>query len=188
MIVSVSRRTDIPAFYAQWFINRVRAGYCVVPNPFCPEKVSVVSLREPDVDCFMFCTRNLLIPLAQMARENGMEIVSCAEETGWEQYGIRPGKCVDDELIAAAYGRETTHAKNPAMRAACGCVVSRDIGMYNTCLHGYAYCYATVSFVRARANHAAHNPNSPSLLGWYDAPAASAGEWAQPGLFVPQSP
>ena len=34
MIISGSRRTDIPAFYAEWFMNRIRAGYCSVPNPF----------------------------------------------------------------------------------------------------------------------------------------------------------
>jgi len=33
MIISASRRTDIPAFYAEWFINRIRAGFCTVPNP-----------------------------------------------------------------------------------------------------------------------------------------------------------
>jgi DNA repair photolyase len=49
-------------------------------------------------------------------------------------------------------------------------VVSRDIGMYDSCLHGCAYCYATTSFERARRNHAAHDPRSPSLLGWIDAP------------------
>ncbi|MBP6440548.1 MAG: DUF1848 family protein, partial [Caldilineaceae bacterium] len=34
MIISASRRTDIPAFYAPWFMNRMRAGYCAAPNPF----------------------------------------------------------------------------------------------------------------------------------------------------------
>lgn len=34
MIISASRRTDIPAFYARWFMNRIRHGSCVVINPF----------------------------------------------------------------------------------------------------------------------------------------------------------
>ena len=34
VIISTSRRTDIPAFYAQWFMNRIRQGSCVVINPF----------------------------------------------------------------------------------------------------------------------------------------------------------
>ena len=34
MILSVSRRTDIPAFYSKWFMNRLHDGYCLVRNPF----------------------------------------------------------------------------------------------------------------------------------------------------------
>ena len=44
MIISASRRTDIPAFYAPWFFNRLRDGYLLVPNPFNPKAVSRVSL------------------------------------------------------------------------------------------------------------------------------------------------
>jgi hypothetical protein len=43
MIISASRRTDIPAFYAEWFMNRIRAGYCVVPNPFNRTQASSIS-------------------------------------------------------------------------------------------------------------------------------------------------
>ena len=58
MIVSASRRSDIPAFYAQWFINRIRGGYCTVPNPFNPRQVSRVSLLPEDLDVIVFWTRN----------------------------------------------------------------------------------------------------------------------------------
>ena len=44
MIISASRRTDIPAFYSDWFMHRVRAGFCTVPNPFNAVQVSTVSL------------------------------------------------------------------------------------------------------------------------------------------------
>lgn len=57
MIVSASRRTDIPAFYGQWFTNRVRAGFCSVANPFNPKQVGTVSLMPEDVHCFVFWTR-----------------------------------------------------------------------------------------------------------------------------------
>jgi hypothetical protein len=57
MIVSASRRTDIPAFYGQWFMNRLRAGFCSVANPFNPKQVGTVSLRPEDVSCFVFWTR-----------------------------------------------------------------------------------------------------------------------------------
>ena len=58
MIVSASRRTDIPALYGPWFLNRVRAGSCVVPNPFRPSQQRRISLRPQDVDAAVFWTKN----------------------------------------------------------------------------------------------------------------------------------
>jgi Domain of unknown function (DUF1848). len=58
MIVSASRRTDIPAFYADWFFERVREGFALVPNPFNARQVRRVSLKPEDVDCFVFWTKN----------------------------------------------------------------------------------------------------------------------------------
>lgn len=57
-IVSVSRRTDIAAFYSDWFINRVRAGFVKTRNPFNANQVREISLLPQDVDCFIFWTRN----------------------------------------------------------------------------------------------------------------------------------
>lgn len=297
MIISASRRTDIPAFYATWFMNRVRAGFCTVPNPFNRKQVSRISLLAQDVDVIVFWTRNprpllaaldelhargyriyfqytildnpraidartppveaaidtfrtlsvrigadrviwrydpivlssrtdvafhqeryawiaaqlqgyttrsmisvldiyrkaerrlrtlaaqgftipdqtpgqiagfdaLMHSLVATAARCGMEIVSCAEEIDLTGYGVRPGKCVDDDLIERVFGLRLDLQKDPGQRDACGCVLSRDIGMYDSCLFGCQYCYATSSFTRAAANHAAHNPLSPSLLGW----------------------
>ena len=58
MIISASRRTDIPAFYAEWMVRRLREGYCTVPNPFNRNQVSRISLRPEDVDAIVFWTRN----------------------------------------------------------------------------------------------------------------------------------
>jgi hypothetical protein len=93
-----------------------------------------------------------------------MEIVSCAEEVDLRPFGVLPGKCVDNAHIARVFGVDVAHGKDPAQRKACGCVVSRDIGMYDSCLFGCQYCYATSSFERARVNHDAHDPNSASLI------------------------
>ena len=102
--------------------------------------------------------------LAGLAGENGMEIVSCAEEVDLRPFGILPGKCVDDRVIAEAFGIDVPGTKDPTQRKACGCVVSRDIGMYESCLFGCHYCYATKSFDQAKTNYDAHDPNSPSML------------------------
>ncbi len=112
----------------------------------------------------------LMRRLAELAGENGMEIVSCAEEIDLRPFGILPGKCVDDRVIAEAFGIDVPRTKDPAQRKACGCVVSRDVGMYESCLFGCRYCYATKSFDQARANFDSHDPKSPSLLGWHEPP------------------
>lgn len=295
MIISASRRTDIPAFYAEWFMRRIRAGYCEVPNPFNRKQATFISLKPEDVDVIVFWTRSpkpllpffpeldqrgfryyvqytllnnppeldphvprlesalrtfrelagqigpqkviwrydpivfspktdasfhqrsyrqiaealrgatlrsvisvvdpyrktqkrlddlarqglevlaytgqafpgfadLMRSLAQIAQDNGMEIVSCAEEIDLQPYGIRPGKCIDDDYIARIFSLEVAHQKDKSQRKACGCVESRDIGMYDTCVYGCRYCYATSSFERARSNRQQHDPASPSLL------------------------
>ena len=301
MIISASRRTDIPAFYADWFVNRIRAEYCIVPNPFNPNQISRVALGPEDVDVIVFWTRNprplmrhlaeldargyryyfqytlldnprpidphvptldtslrtlrelagrvgperviwrydpivwsnvtglefhqrtydhiaralhghthrsvislldvyhkaekrlkaltqegielvtpseddvgkLMRAMVKTAIANDIEITSCAEQLDLHPYGVRPGKCVDDEYIKRVFGLDVTHQKDPSQRPACGCVASRDIGMYDSCLFGCAYCYATSNFERARVNHAQHHPDSPSLLGWHDASVES---------------
>ncbi|MCL2088738.1 MAG: DUF1848 domain-containing protein [Oscillospiraceae bacterium] len=58
MIISASRRTDIPAFYADWLTERIRAGYCLVKNPFNPAQIKRVSLLPEDVDGIVFWTKN----------------------------------------------------------------------------------------------------------------------------------
>lgn len=58
MIISVSRRTDIPAFYSDWFYNRIKEGYVLVRNPFNYHQVNRVSLSLEAVDCFVFWTKN----------------------------------------------------------------------------------------------------------------------------------
>lgn len=58
MILSVSRRTDIPCCYPEWFLNRVRAGYALVRNPLNPAQVSRISLAPDVVDCIVFWTKD----------------------------------------------------------------------------------------------------------------------------------
>ncbi len=58
MIISASRRTDIPAFYGEWFMNRIRAGCVMVRNPFNPKQVSRIALTPDQVDCIVFWTKD----------------------------------------------------------------------------------------------------------------------------------
>ncbi len=58
MILSVSRRTDIPAFYSEWFYNRIKDGYFLIRNPMNAHQVSRVNIRPDVVDCMVFWTKN----------------------------------------------------------------------------------------------------------------------------------
>ncbi len=65
MIISASRRTDIPAFYAEWLVKRLRAGFVLVRNPMNYHQVSRISLSPASVECLVFWTKN---PRNMMAR------------------------------------------------------------------------------------------------------------------------
>jgi len=58
MILSVSRRTDIPAFYSEWFINRLREEVVLVRNPMNYHSVSKINLSPNVVDCIVFWSKN----------------------------------------------------------------------------------------------------------------------------------
>ena len=58
MIINTGQRTDIPAFYAEWFANRLREGFVCVRNPYNPVQVSRYRLHPDVVDVIGFCTKN----------------------------------------------------------------------------------------------------------------------------------
>lgn len=58
MILSVSRRTDIPNYYPEWFYNRIKEGFVYVRNPMNPHQISKIDLSPELVDCIVFWTKN----------------------------------------------------------------------------------------------------------------------------------
>jgi len=57
-IISCSRRTDIPAFYMNWVIERMKEGHVDVPNPFNYKQISRVSLKPKDVKCWVWWSKD----------------------------------------------------------------------------------------------------------------------------------
>ena len=284
MIISASRRTDIPAYYAEWFMNRIRAGYLLVRNPFNNAQVKRVDLTPDMVDCIVFWTkdpeammpcldeldaggysyyfqftltpygieleprlrpkddimqtfrklsnrlgknrvvwrydpvvlndewhierhftafRNLCRELegytdmvvisfvdmykrvrspyiraitqeeiaivgesfAAIALSHGVEISACCEKTDLSVYGIGKASCIDISRVQRVSGRMINSAPHRSQREGCGCATAVDVGVYNTCLHGCVYCYATYSNVSAGRNFARHDPAGELLLG-----------------------
>jgi hypothetical protein len=296
MIISASRRTDLPAFYTPWLLNRLRAGEVSLVNPYNRRQVSRIALQPDTVAVIVFWTKNpapllpylaeidrmgfkyyfqftlndypkvlepgvpplrerlttfkrltdligkerviwrydpilftertdfayhrkrfaallaelapnagrivtsiaddyrgagrrlarlassqgytpiaqpqlspeyggLFQEMADRAAAAGLRIYSCAEPFDLRPFGIQPGKCIDNEYIQQVFGITVSARKDPSQRRECGCVISRDIGFYDSCLHDCVYCYATRNPRAARENYRRHRPEAPSLLG-----------------------
>ena len=58
MIISASRRTDIPSFYSEWMLNRLKEEYVLVRNPMNIHQVSKIDLSPSVVDALVFWTKN----------------------------------------------------------------------------------------------------------------------------------
>lgn len=65
MIISASRRTDIPTFFSDWFYNRIKEGFLYVRNPMNAHQISKINLSPELVDCIVFWTKN---PVPMMER------------------------------------------------------------------------------------------------------------------------
>jgi len=295
VIISASRRTDIPALYSEWFMNRVRAGWCAVPNPLNMKQVSRVSLDPQEADSIVFWSKNpapmlphlneldrrgfryyfqfslndyprelepnipslderlrtflnlskhigllrvvwrydpiiisnmtpiefhrerfswiaeelrgathrvmvsivdfyqktdrrlsqleqdgfifdrkaassasmvgLLKDLATIAKRQDMEIFTCAEEHDFSEIGIPPGCCVDERLLNRIWALNLRYRKDPTQRKCCLCMVSKDIGINDTCIHGCPYCYSTRNYALAERRYEEHDPSSPAIWG-----------------------
>jgi len=121
-----------------------------------------------------------------------LELATCAEKFDLNKYGIIHNKCVDDDLMIKLFHHDkvlmkflgvefveptlfeptegiekTKKMKDKGQREACGCIMSKDIGEYNTCPHECVYCYANTSKEIAIQNYKSHtaNPASETITG-----------------------
>lgn len=298
MIISASRRTDIPGWYGEWLLRRLREGEVLVSNPFSPKRITrlhfspqtvemlVLWTKNPQpflpllpeldslfyryyfsftltgygpewepglppaekrVDCFQrlserlspervdwrydpviladgrgadwhfeqffrLCRqlapyttrcifsffdsyrhlgsrflppdeeqmRTLAAGFAAIAREYRLPLYTCAEKIDLSGYDIGHAACIDPKKMERLCGRPLKMKKDAGQRPACGCAPSIDIGAYDTCLFGCAYCYGTRSFDRARRRYAAHDPACPLLEGRLPEEARITDRWAEP--------
>lgn len=84
MIISASRRTDIPACYADWFFRRLEEAYVCVANPFNPRSISRISLETDVVDAIVFWTKN---PIPMLPRLGALSAYPCLYQFTLTPYG-----------------------------------------------------------------------------------------------------
>lgn len=111
MIVSVSRRTDIPAFYSDWFFNRIKEGHVLVRNPMNAHQISRINLHRDIVDCFVFWTKNPEQMLDRLSRLDGYNYYFQFTITGYSR-NLEPNVPPIDQsiktfqLLSRAIGRK----------------------------------------------------------------------------------
>ena len=121
--------------------------------------------------------------LYEINKSWGIEIATCAEEIDLSKYNIQKNKCIDDELLIRLFPHDkelidflccrdnaedrSKKLKDKGQREHCGCIVSKDIGQYDTCCHRCIYCYASNSPKSACDNYKKYltsNKNDESII------------------------
>ncbi len=135
-----------------------------------------------------------LVKLRDIWKQEGwsLKLATCAEEVDLEEYGIEHNRCIDGELMKRIFAddkelvyylhtgklpeknmfgeippvpQKVKDLKDKGQRKFCGCMVSKDIGIYNTCRHFCVYCYANTSKDAVLKNMDKHNDESESIIG-----------------------
>ena len=253
MIINTGTRTDIPAFFHKWFLNRIHNGFVLSKNPY-NNQIYKYNFNPKNVDCICFCSKNpkplvknldeldeykqfwfttitpydndievnvpnykkVIETFKKLSETVGINAVSWRydpifitekynldfhiekfEEMASELHGYTSdctisfidlyqkvlrnfpeacevtndercfdsSGCMTQQVLEKAIGNNLKVPKGKYHNRQCNCLMGRDIGLYNTCLHGCKYCYANSNMKLVKRNQKLHNTNSPLLIG-----------------------
>lgn len=149
---------------------------------------SGINYREFEVEDMLAIAKGL----SELNHSWGYTLATCGEKVDLEPYGIVHNKCIDDDLMIKYFSEDQKlmnflgveivkddlfnpdntiikrkDNKDKGQRQFCGCIVSKDIGEYNTCPHMCEYCYANTSKETALRNWQQHklNLNAENITG-----------------------
>lgn len=101
-----------------------------------------------------------------IASQYGMQLYVCHDTNPhFETFGANVTGCASIDVISEATGLTLKDKSKNKARSGCACVLNSDIGQYNTCLHGCAYCYANYDHNAAAEAYKLHDVNSSCLIG-----------------------
>ena len=161
--------------------------YNKVQNNLRKDSVSYIEFNERTMN-------ELASGLQELNKNWNFEIGTCAEKIDLNKYGIIHNKCIDDDLMKRLFYNDSKlmdflgykferadlfdtkgklvsikskKLKDKGQREMCGCIMSKDIGQYNTCPHECLYCYANTSKEIAQNNYKHHliSPKSETITG-----------------------
>ena len=104
MIISTSRRTDIPSYYSEWFFNRIKERYVLVRNPMNYHQVSRIDLSPEVVDCIVFWTKNPIPMISELAQLQDYNYYFQFTLTGYEK-DVEKNLPSKKEVILPAFQR-----------------------------------------------------------------------------------
>lgn len=151
------------------------------------------NLKKENIDYIEFSSETMIQfaeGIQKLNKKWNLEIATCAEKFDLKNYGISHNKCIDDDLMIKLFSHDkklmeflgveyvepslfdsckvekVKKLKDKGQREACGCIMSKDIGEYNTCPHECVYCYANTSKELALKNYKNHtsNPKTETIV------------------------
>lgn len=145
------------------------------------KKVSKNMAHIPFIEFDKISMEEVAFKLLNLAKIWGLDIATCGEKINLDKFNISHNKCIDDDLIIRLFSDDkklmdfmgvkkeltlfgdkftkTKNLKDYNQRKTCKCIVAKDIGHYNSCVHGCIYCYANLNHESAKQNYIKYKMN-----------------------------